>query len=268
MDAGQIRMRLGRARQAFAIEVCNLADAFDEGAADQGFDVICHGDTPGNGFRFHATGLAQPLSNVYDVNMANKDNSVNMKGGRAKPTRTYHHGDLRAAVIVAGLARLRNDGGELGLRALARDVGVSATALYRHFPDKEALLDALAEEGLRRLGAVQAQAWLKAGGSVAGFKATGIAYVRFAHEEPALFRLSFTRQMADRSDGGDGGDVAYNLLRAGVEEALPGGDDPDAAALHVWALVHGLAMLVLDGRIRWDQAMIEKVVRLTFGGVD
>src|SRR3546814_6352960 len=71
-----------------------------------------------------------------------------MKDAPAKAARAYHHGDLRAAVIAAGLKRLAEDaGGELGLRALARDVGVSATALYRHFPDKEALLDALAEEG-------------------------------------------------------------------------------------------------------------------------
>ncbi len=96
--------------------------------------------------------------------MANKDNSVNIKSDGAKASGAYHHGDLRAAVIAAGLKRLEaGDGGELGLRALARDVGVSATALYRHFPDKEALLDALADEGLRRLGARQAQAWLKAG---------------------------------------------------------------------------------------------------------
>lgn len=200
--------------------------------------------------------------------MANKDNSVNIKGDGAKAAGAYHHGDLRAAVIAAGLKRLEEgDGAELGLRALARDVGVSATALYRHFPDKEALLDALADEGLRRLGALQAQAWLKAGGAVAGFKATGIAYVRFAHDEPALFRLSFTRQMPDRKEGGDGGEVAYNLLRAGVGEALPGVEDPDTAALHAWALVHGLAMLILDRRIEWDEAKVAEVVGLTFGGV-
>lgn len=200
--------------------------------------------------------------------MANKDNSVNIKSDGAKAAGAYHHGDLRAAVIAAGLKRIEDgERGELGLRALARDVGVSATALYRHFPDKEALLDALADEGLRRLGALQAQAWLKAGGGSAGFKATGIAYVRFAHDEPALFRLSFTRQMAERKEGGDGGEVAYNLLRAGVGEALPGVKDPDVAALHAWALVHGLAMLVLDRRIDWDEAMVEKVVGLTFGGV-
>ena len=201
--------------------------------------------------------------------MTSKDNSVNLKsGGATKAARAYHHGDLRAAVIAAGLERLaEGDGAELGLRALARDVGVSATALYRHFPDKEALLDALADEGLRRLGALQAQAWLKAGGGVAGFKATGIAYVRFAHDEPALFRLSFTRQMAGRKEGGDGGEVAYNLLRAGVGEALPGAANVDTAATHAWALVHGLAMLILDRRIDWDEAKVAEVVGLTFGGV-
>lgn len=201
--------------------------------------------------------------------MTSEDNSVNIKGDGAKAAGAYHHGDLRAAVIAAGLERLQGgDGGELGLRALARDVGVSATALYRHFPDKEALLDALADEGLRRLGALQAQAWLKAGGGIAGFKATGAAYVRFAHDEPALFRLSFTRQMPDRKEGGDGGEVAYNLLRAGVGEALPGVKDPDVAALHAWSLVHGLAMLILDRRIDWDEALVDRVVGLTFGGVD
>lgn len=183
----------------------------------------------------------------------------------------YHHGDLRSAVMAAGLARLaEGPEADLGLRALARDVGVSATALYRHFPDKEALLDALADEGIRRLGATQAQAWLKAGGGKQGFRATGIAYVRFAHDEPALFRLSFTRRLPMRQDGssGDGGEIAYNLLRAGVAEALPWALNLDRAALHAWALVHGLAMLVLDERVEWDEQMVDDVVSLTFGGID
>ena len=202
--------------------------------------------------------------------MANKDNSVNIKGDGAKAAGAYHHADQRAAVIPVGLKRLEEaDGAELGLRALARDVGVSATALYRHFPDKEALLDALADEGLRRLGALQAQAWLKAGGGQAGFKATGIAYVRFAHDQPAVFRLSFTRQMSERCEAGtDGGEVGYNLLRAGVAQTMPHLENPDTAALHAWSLVHGLAMLILDRRIDWDEAMVEQVVGMTFGGVD
>lgn len=202
--------------------------------------------------------------------MIDEDNSVNMENAAARSAGSYHHGDLRAAVIAAGLKRLEaSDGSDLGLRALARDVGVSATALYRHFPDKEALLDALADEGLRRLGALQSQAWLKAGGGRAGFLATGIAYVRFAHDEPAVFRLSFTRQMAERCEvGTDGGEVGYNLLRAGIAQTMPYLDDPDAAALHAWSLVHGLAMLVIDRRIAWDETLVEKVVGMTFGGVD
>src|SRR3546814_20694205 len=141
-----------------------------------------------------------------------------MKDAPGKAARAYHHGDLRAAVIAAGLKRLAEDaGGELGLRALARDVGVSATALYRHFPDKEALLDALAEAGLRRLGALQAQAWLKEGGGREGFKATGIASVRYAPKEPAQFRLTFTHQKPNRKteEAGDGGDVAIPSVRRG-----------------------------------------------------
>src|SRR3546814_10086933 len=70
--------------------------------------------------------VALATRNVYGGNMADKDNSVNMKDAPAKAARAYHHGDLRAAVIAAGLKRLAEDaGGELGLRALARDVGVS-----------------------------------------------------------------------------------------------------------------------------------------------
>jgi AcrR family transcriptional regulator len=217
-------------------------------------------------------GIALATRNVYGDNMSDQDNSVNMENAGAKSSGAYHHGDLRAAVIAAGVKRLEEgDGAELGLRALARDVGVSATALYRHFPDKEALLDALADEGLRRLGAQQAQAWLKAGGGRAGFLATGVAYVRFAHEEPAVFRLSFTRQMSQRArdEGSDGGEVAYNLLRAGVAQGLPHlEDNADAAALHAWSLVHGLAMLILDRRVEWDEAMVEEVVGMTFGGID
>lgn len=199
--------------------------------------------------------------------MTDNDNSVNIKKTAEGEPRAYHHGDLRAAVVAAGLKRLADGAADIGLRALARDVGVSATALYRHFPDKEALLDALANEGLRRLGAVQSRAWREAGGGRAGFQATGIAYVRFAHDEPALFRLSFTRRLPERRDGTetDGGDVAYGLLRDGVAQSLPG-VERDTAALHAWSLVHGLAMLILDRRIDWDEAMVASVVGMTFKG--
>src|SRR4051812_42026793 len=99
--------------------------------------------------------------------------------------RNYHHGNLREALVEAGLRLLdRRSADDLGLREVARDVGVSATAVYRHFPDKQALLDALAEAGLERLGAAQAEAAAKAAGGWDAFNETGRAYVRFALSNP------------------------------------------------------------------------------------
>ena len=107
-------------------------------------------------------------------------NSVNID---KKP---YHHGDLRAALIAEGLALLAIQAADsLSLRELARRVGVSAPSVYRHFPDKEALMTALAEEGLKQLAAAQHEAATQAGGGKAGFAATGRAYVRFALDHPA-----------------------------------------------------------------------------------
>src|SRR3546814_7570996 len=111
-----------------------------------------------------------------------------MAGRRVRSGGAYHHGDLRAAVIAAGLKRLaKRNGVTIGLRALSRDVGVSATALYRYFPDKEALFDALADEGLRRLGAQQAQAWVKAGGGRASF----LRSEEHTSELQSLMRISY-----------------------------------------------------------------------------
>jgi len=80
---------------------------------------------------------------------------------------------------------------DLGLRKLAREVGVSATAVYRHFPDKDSLLRAIAAEGFTMLGEMQAVAGIPASpnGDRAAFGAIGGAYVRFALRHPAIFRL-------------------------------------------------------------------------------
>src|SRR3546814_11847188 len=102
--------------------------------------------------------------------------------------------------------------------------GVQTCALpICYFPDKEALFDALADEGLRRLGAQQAQAWVKAGGGRASFLAAGLAYIRFAHDAPELFRLSFPRRtrLRSREQAGVGAEVAHNLLSARSSPYLP-----------------------------------------------
>lgn len=178
----------------------------------------------------------------------------------------YHHGDLHSALIDTGLrlleARTAND---LGLRELAREVGVSAAAIYRHFPDKDALMSALASAGLQRLAAAQRSATAAAGGGAAGFRRSGLAYVRFALDNPALFRLIFSTAVK--------GDVlearidrvspAMRDLRQDIDRLMPAGMpavERKLAALHAWALAHGLAQLLLDKQIPLDWEMIERVL--------
>lgn len=181
----------------------------------------------------------------------------------------YHHGDLRTAALQLGMERLANqEQPDLGLRALARDLGVSATALYRHFPNKDALLDALALEGLNRLGRHQAEATAKAGGGRDGFAEVGVTYVTWAVENPALLRLIYHRigQVDLTTDDPTAMGEAFHQLRAGIAAMIPDEmhkDQRAAAALHAWSLVHGLAMLILDGQVEYDPAMVRKVVLMT-----
>lgn len=177
--------------------------------------------------------------------------------------RGYHHGDLRAAAIAVGLDLLRSRAADdLGLREVARAVGVSATALYRHFPDKAALLRALAGEGLRRLGVAQRQASEAAGGGVAGFSATGSAYVRFALDNPALFRLIFANPMPHDHEAVAAGDPddAMAMLQTAAAALAPPGMEPRVFALQSWSIAHGLAMLILDRQIAVDDATIDAVI--------
>ncbi|QJB70093.1 TetR/AcrR family transcriptional regulator [Parasphingorhabdus halotolerans] len=200
--------------------------------------------------------------------MAKKGNSVNIKES-AKETGTYHHGDLRSAALSLGMEQIENlDHPDIGLRALARDLGVSATALYRHFPNKDALLDALAMEALNRLGANQAKAAMAAGGGREGFVEVGITYVEWAVKNPAQMRLIYSRvgevdlTIEDASQMGE----AFRQLRTGIAAMMPKSmnvEERAVAALHTWSLVHGLAMLILDGQVEYDPAMIRKVVTMT-----
>lgn len=189
--------------------------------------------------------------------MSANDNTVNIE---KKP---YHHGDLRQALVSEGLRLLgERDADSLSLRELARTVGVSATSVYRHFPDKEALMTALALEGLSQLGKAQRQASEAVGGGPAGFKETGRAYVRFALANPALFRLIFASPALskDRIDG-DVNSEAHGLLQANAAAAAArAGGDQAVHAVQAWALVHGLAMLMLDGQVPPDEDLIDRTI--------
>ncbi len=197
--------------------------------------------------------------------MTRNDNTVNIKSQG-----DYHHGDLRAAALSLGLRKLaEQEVPDLGLRELARELGVSATALYRHFANKDALLDALAAEGVRQLGESQQSAIESAGDDRSAFLSAGEAYVHWAVANPALFALTFARKA--RSDFGteQGADNrAFQLLQSGISAVLPGiaeGADRAAAAMHAWSLVHGLSHLILAGQIENDPVTIRAVVSRAFG---
>lgn len=175
--------------------------------------------------------------------------------------KSYHHGDLRAALLKAGsrlLAERDVDG--LSLREMAREVGVSATSVYRHFPDKAALMRALASDGLDRLAVAQQDAARGKEGAAA-FAATGQAYVRYALANPALFRLIFTTSAQSQAAGET---EALRMLHANAAAALPSGNgsrhQTEAKALRAWSLVHGLAMLILDGQLPADDHLIETLI--------
>jgi AcrR family transcriptional regulator len=193
--------------------------------------------------------------------MVSNANSVNINADE----RSYHHGGLREAALAEGLRLLEScDADALSLRQIARNVGVSATALYRHFPDKNSLPSALAGIGFAQLAEELSRAGLRGGAE--GFAASGQAYVRFAVARPSLFRLMFAKMPAESHPEFDNppGSAAH-LLQRGIRGMMPPGSTPHdhyAAMLRAWSLVHGLAMLILDRQVDEQAAvaMIDRIV--------
>lgn len=159
----------------------------------------------------------------------------------------YHHGNLRQALLNAALRLLEQEGeAGLGLRDLARAVGVSPAAPYRHFDSRAALLEALAVTGFQRFTA--AMEAVAASDSPDLMTAMGKTYVMFALDNANLFRLMFSPQLQrDKRPGlRMAADKAYQTLRYLAGDDLKSGR---VMALAAWARVHGLAVLLLDGQI-------------------
>lgn len=176
---------------------------------------------------------------------------------KAQKKASYHHGDLARALVVESAALLEAEGPDaLSLRAVARRLGVSHAAPAHHFADKAALLDAVATEGFRELTARMRDAWDDAGSDPRRrLEAAGVAYVRFAADRPATFRVMFGQQQSERSTAHDAAArEAHDVLVTAARAVLTARGEltPERLTLVIttaWSLVHGLAHLWIDGRL-------------------
>lgn len=212
---------------------------------------------------FHVCGvnIGIECANVYDVNMSAEKPSTKVG---------YHHGSLRQALLNAGLQALKTQSAsELSLRALAKTLGVTANAVYRHFADKDAWLNAMASEGFRRFAQAQREAIGQHPEPGPGLTAAGMAYIRFATDESALFKLMFERITQP--------DCSAELMETSLDAlsvlldctaSLVGAPVHDertkVAAATAWGLVHGLSELAMGKQLMVlgmdPQTLIEQVM--------
>jgi AcrR family transcriptional regulator len=164
----------------------------------------------------------------------------------------YHHGDLRAALLMAAARLLEEEGAEaVSFRAIAREAGVSQTAPYNHFDSKEHLLATVAEEGFRAFAESQRAAAAGKRSPKDRLRALGRAYVAFASSRPQLYRLMFGVGLADWRRYPSLAEAALASCLP-VQQALAGdavAKPPQAAWIATWALVHGLASLLIDDKL-------------------
>ncbi|OXI35763.1 TetR/AcrR family transcriptional regulator [Burkholderia aenigmatica] len=187
----------------------------------------------------------------------------------------YHHGNLRQAVLDLAFAALEHaNGREMSVRHLATQLGVSDSAVYRHFVNKDALLVALVVDGFRRLTQVQIDAFaaeISRGASTRdAFRAGGLAHVKFAHAHAELFRLMYGGFAVQHRDDAElvqarreNSEVTTQAIRRMVGSTL---DEQQIRAFSVGvrSFVHGFAMLWIDGHLEGGEAEIEALAEAAF----
>ena len=190
---------------------------------------------------------------------------INIYGIVSSPRSTYRHGDLRRALLDAGIELARTGGpGAVVLREATRRAGVAPNAAYRHFASRGALLQAVRAAALSAVARAMEAELAHIPGDLpaadlarASVRAVGTGYLRFAMEETGLFRTAFgpsdklIQATAELPTAGHSGLNPFELLGAALDElvaagVMPPGRRPGAEFL-AWSAVHGLAMLVVDG---------------------
>lgn len=187
----------------------------------------------------------------------------------------YHHPDLREAMIRVAEQLLESDGPNgWTVRAAARIAGVSSGAPYRHFADKDTLLAAVAERGFNQLRAeIEARLSAVEDAAVARLSALGETYVSFAISSPGRYQIMFGRDIFDRKLHPSlclAADRTFDALREEMQRAQTRGtmrnDQPaEAIAAAAWAMIHGLADLLLSGRLHDIGQGDESQLALTLG---
>lgn len=182
--------------------------------------------------------------------------------------KSYHHGDLLQALIDAALDLVaEKDASEVSLREIARRVGVSHTAPYRHFADKEALLAAVAREGFQRFKQEIEIAMLSASDPLEQLKRGCATYTSYALKHPARYRIMFGAHGAN-PEKADAAMVAVakqtylpfaDAIARGQVAGIFRGGNPEPMARALWALLHGLALLAIGGHLEEEGGTLESL---------
>lgn len=180
----------------------------------------------------------------------------------------YHHGDLPATLMELALEHIAREGTEkLSLRALAREAGVSATAPYKHFPTKRCLLAALATRGFRALEEANAAVTISGADLEDGFVNMGMAYIRFATDNPTAYQIMFGTVIEDFTaypDLAEAAEASFTPVRQLIDLALARMPDwdmtPELLGGIIWTMVHGMASLLIFAafRLDMDEALLRR----------
>ncbi|WP_163118289.1 TetR/AcrR family transcriptional regulator [Acinetobacter pittii] len=180
----------------------------------------------------------------------------------------YHHGNVREELLNAGLIYLENNDAEsLSFREMARQIGVSANAVYRHFESKDSFLAGLAAKGFQRLQEEQSQALQRGSSQYEAFKLFGLAYINFAKNNRNLFALMFNPDLQKNEvlELKEAADSTYNQLHTLTASILDVSDNDAQAellAMLSFSLVHGLSHLLLEGRLAESEEKANNLVLL------
>lgn len=197
-----------------------------------------------------------------------------MDNAKQKKETGYHHGNLKEALIETALAMICEENIEkLTVRELTRRLGTSRSAIYRHFVSKEELVKAVIRAGFDKLTLALEPVLTEEGvDTLERIHRLGLTYLRFAMENTSLFRILFGEQvMEQREEECDIEDeietasfhVLVSLVKRGQEEKLLRVEDPILQSAVIWAMVHGLAVLIIDGHLLVRENM-EKIYEMSF----